>query len=232
VQWKDFHWVAGGAPGTCLRLVLYAGLAAAVWGMQPPGGTAAGQQFGSTLLRLMLLAILIETWVGASRMFACEVRERTLGTLWLLPVRPAAWIWAKAKAVLWMLLPALTVAGLAVLLLAITWPVEDDASPAQFAARLFWVELAWTSAMLVGNAVLGAWFAALFTLVTPRAALPLTLVCSFFATTVLSFVVFGCMGGSPFELGLAAVGYFLCTLLIVAAVHPIVSRRLRVAAAA
>jgi hypothetical protein len=120
LAWKDFHFLAGGMPWLLLRVVVLAGVAAALAHLEyveaaPFVGIGSWRDLrlhqwltllGKSPMLVALVGGAVEMSVVASRIFREEVHGRTLVGLLMTPHSTAAVAWQKVLGCLLGLLPA------------------------------------------------------------------------------------------------------------------------------
>nr|MDQ3331239.1 hypothetical protein [Planctomycetota bacterium] len=112
--WKDFHFLAGGWSMLFVKLSFYAVVAVAIGAFvyYESGGRAVAMstmldQWGALLASAMLVALVIELSVMASRILHDEWKWKTLDTLLLLPRPISRMGWSKMRGASLGLAPAI-----------------------------------------------------------------------------------------------------------------------------
>lgn len=214
--WKDFHFMAGGRFGFWGRIVAYGGLFIFVaLSMNIPSsfGTQRLAMFGTSMIPIMTVAVILELSLRAGRIFHEEIKWKTLSSLVLLPFPIGRWAYGKVWAHSVIVIPALSYLFLSILL-----AMEGDL-----------VRLGGTGGLmvffLVANAFLFVHMAAYLSLFMRRGAFALTIVAYAVGWMLLGFAMAGCInvGGQDsvlFVLGIAMIGGGMI-------LHGFIARRLK-----
>ena len=131
--WKDFNFLAGGWPMFITKLALYAAVPAGAWLMGLRGG-------GDEPAYVLLVMLGVELTLYASRIFAGELRWKTLPSLVLMPGALARLLYSKLAGCALGLVPVLTVLGVLYVeeygFRAPAWDTETWVVVAEFAVFL------------------------------------------------------------------------------------------------
>ncbi len=134
LMWKDFNFLAGGWSMMILKTLFYAAVGTVIAGFvyYEGGGPSMGwdrllDQTGALFASAMLVALIIELSVLASRVLHDEWQWKTLDTLLLLPRPISRMGWSKAAGAMFGLVPALFFLVIAALLSPDALEVTVDA---------------------------------------------------------------------------------------------------------
>ncbi len=137
--WKDFQFIGGGYSIAVVKLVAYSALlAGVVYVNSMEGVTASGVRWGDVgqmYVTWMLVAVVLEGCIFATRVFHDEVRLQTLSSLLMLPRSIPYLAYSKALGCLMGLLPSVLCLALGALLLP---GVDSDRVPQMLVEPYLW----------------------------------------------------------------------------------------------
>jgi len=125
LAWKDFHFLTGGTGFLILRFAIYTGIAGLVAVVTSGPRGVDLWQFGVFTSNLMSVAMGLELAYLASKIFAVEVRDKTITSLALLPYSMGEIIRFKILGCLMGALPAFTFFALGVILHTLNATAQD-----------------------------------------------------------------------------------------------------------
>jgi hypothetical protein len=222
LEWKEFHFVAGGMPVQIVKFVAYGAFSAAIFWAAERYYNYAFARAGEFVAQAMLAVIVIESGLYASVLFHDEWRDRTLPLLAMLPVRTSNILYSKLAGCAPALLPAL----FWLLVGCMIWPDGlEQVVKCLLPSRLFFV-LIW---------LLFLTLTIFFSLVVRWGALPLALavmaggaVCATICgLPVIGFYLAASQGGGVSEPGLFFVDAVIIVLIIL--LQTDVRRRIEIA---
>lgn len=189
LAWKDFHFLHGGGLVRTVKLVAGAVVLALGFINMGEGRKAGGEAMG--LCGIGLVWLIAEAGFAASRICACEVRDRTLSSLAVLP-QSLRLITAGKVACRWRVLaPALMFLGVSLLATCFIIVIEANENHAIEAVgiALFYGSIfVWS---VFGMSYLGVHLTAYLSLRMKRGALPLAIIICL-ASSV--FIPIPCLG--------------------------------------
>jgi hypothetical protein len=189
LAWKDFHFLHGGGLVRTAKFVAGAIVLALGFINMGEGRKAGGEAMG--LCGMGIIWLIAEAGFAASRICACEVRDRTLSSLAVLP-QSLRLTTAEKVACCWRVLaPALMFVGVSLLATCFIIVIEANEN---HAIEAVWIALFYGSIFVwsvFGMSYLGVHLTAYLSLRMKRGALPLAIIICL-ASSV--FIPIPCLG--------------------------------------
>lgn len=222
LAWKDFRFLCGGWRGVIVRFVVYAVGIGAVNAMQYWNDRNAvfdREDFGQGAMIIAMCGFCIELAAIVSRVYAEEIRERTLSSIMILPLSLPRLAYSKLGGCMISLAPVVTF----FLIGAIASPDSFEDIIEEFATEIY----PW---FMVADALAFVHLTLLLSLYLKWGALAAAIAVMFAVHTAvgmtISLIAMTAMRGTGFDDDVLFGGFTIAAIVACAFMHPWIARRL------